>query len=401
MAVSTYAYILHHMGYFYPAKSKGRNANKPRRNWAGNTADAHENMDLYLRMTTAHPLLLKVYKGVFVQSMHYFWPANYSIVVVLDQEKPEDHIFGNTIRQTFPFPRTCFMRAPTVRGYSGYDRMQRDMFYPTNCTTKKYVGFVDTDTMFITRVIPEMFFVGDKPIIMGVYGHPINNVWSVASHSTANIFRAKEVMKCMSYFPVIMKVEHIIQMRVYLEKLHNMPFDKVLQTMKSNLKSGAATTFSQFNLMCQYVWMFHRDEYVFHLQFQPTSQQVVVPQREDPTYYDKLVTAEQKFPIAGVSVHYKYVPGNWVLPETYRNLLRSGICFSGGFELCPEKCKRYNKSSVRREMFEFDTVNWTWDKRCTEAQEKHYREATKYASSKYSDIIRNACNEVDTLTWSV
>ena len=27
------------------------------------------------------------------------------------------------------------------------DRMQRDLFYPDLCTSKKYLAFVDTDTM--------------------------------------------------------------------------------------------------------------------------------------------------------------------------------------------------------------------------------------------------------------
>ena len=400
MAVSVVIYI-YQMGNFYQIlMSKTRNANNPR-NWDGKPVDVHENMDLYLRMTTGHPILVKIYTGVFAQSMRYFWPDKYAVAVVLDGEKPKDHVFGEAIRKQFPFPKLCFMDPPTVPGYSGFDRMQRDMFYPENCTSKKYVGYVDTDTMFITRVIPEMLFIEDKPIIIGVYGNTTNNYWSVSSHSTANIFKTKEVMKCMSYFPVILKVEHVIQMRRYLEKLHNMPFDEILQKLKSNLDSGAASRFAQFNLMCQYVWMFHRNEYVFHLQFQPRPHQVIVPKREDPTYYDKMVTAEQKFPIARTSVHYKYVPWDWRKQETYRHLLRSGICFSGGFELCPDKCKQYNRSSVRTEMFEFDLMNWTWDKRCIMAQEHHYREAAKYASSNYSDIIRKACNEVDTLTWSI
>ena len=404
IAVMVFVYI-HYTGYFQTIRTAinfmpaNINLNKPGV-WPVKKVDAYENMDLYLRMTT-NPSLVKFYISVFVQSMNYFWPEKYSVVVVLDQEKPEDHVFGDAITQTFPFPRKCFMETPTVPGYSGFDRMQRDMFYPENCTSKKYVGYVDSDTMFITRVIPEMLFIEDKPIVIGVYGNAFSDLWSIASHSTANIFKTKEVMKCMSYFPVIIKVEHVIKMREYLELLHNMSFEEVLQKLKSTLKTGAATTFSQFNLMCQYVWMFHRNEYVFRLQFQPKLHQVIVSQRQDPAYYDKLVTAEQKFPIARTSVHYKYVPGDWTKQETYRHLLRSGICFSGGFELCPDKCKQYNKSSVRTEMFEFDLINWTWDKRCIEAQNIHYKEAAKYSSSNYSDLIRKACNEVDTLKWSV
>ena len=400
IATLIYVYI-YNMDYLYRAlKLKRWDSDTPRVGTV-KTLHAYDQLDLYLRTTAARPLFIKFYEKVFAQSMRYFWPDKFAVVVVLDDEKSKDHEFGEAIRKQFPFPKLCFMDPPTVPGYSGFDRMQRDMFYPENCTSKKYVGYVDTDTMFITRVIPEMMFIEDKPIIIGVYGNTTNNYWSVSSHSTANIFKTKEVMKCMSYFPVILKVEHVIQMRGYLEKLHNMPFDEILQKLQSNQSSGLVTTFAQFNLMCQYVWMFHRNEYVFHLQFQPRPHQVIVPKREDPTYYDKMVTAEQKFPVARTAVHYKYVPADWRKEETYRHLLRSGICFCGGFELCPDKCKQYNKSSVRTEMFEFDLMNWTWDKRCIEAQNIHYKEAAKYSSSNYSDIIRKACNEVDTLIWSV
>ena len=75
------------------------------------------------------------------------------------------------------------------------------------------------------------------------------------------------------------------------------------------------------------------------------------------------------------------------------------MCFMGGFDLCPEKCKTFNKDSLRKEMFVFDFVDWTWDNRCMEAQQKHYRDVARYASPEYSNIIRNACNEVDTLKW--
>ena len=31
-------------------------------------------------------------------------------------------------------------------------------------------------------------------------------------------------------------------------------------------------------------------------------------------------------------------------------------------------------------MFVFDTIDWTWDNRCMEAQKRHYRELATYDS---------------------
>ena len=177
----------------------------------GKSMSNYNDMELYLRMTSSVPMLINLYENVLVRSLRYFWPDISSIVVVLDREKTTDHMFGNFVRNTFPFPRICYMQNFTDPGYSGKGRMQRDMFYPERCTSKKYVAFVDTDTVFITRIVPEMLFANGKPIVIGVYGREINQFWSMVAQTTAIFFKTtKEVMRCMTYFPVVLKVEHII-----------------------------------------------------------------------------------------------------------------------------------------------------------------------------------------------
>ena len=103
------------------------------------------------------------------------------------------------------------------------------------CSThKKYVAYIelnDTDTMFVSRVVPEMLFVDGKPKVVASYGYIVHTWWQHASEDTFNLFKTKEVMRCMSYFPVIMKVEHIVELRKYFEKLHGMPFDDLLVTI--------------------------------------------------------------------------------------------------------------------------------------------------------------------------
>ena len=355
--------------------------------------DIHKYMDVYLRMSTVKPMFSRLYENILVQSIRYFWPDLTSLVVVLDNERHEDHIFAENIQKRFPFPRTCFMDPINGVVYSGYDRMQRDMLYPERCTSKKYVAYVDTDTIFIARVVPEVLFDGDKPIIIAVYGNISSVIWDRAAQSTAAIFKTREVMKCMSFFPVIMKVEHMVKLRNYLEKLHNTSLENILQVNKVRF-------FSQFNLMCQYIWLFHRNEYTFRWQRNFKARKVS-PGREDQNYYKEIITPEQTVPFPRVCDHYKYhqVYGNWQSQDTYRKLFKSSICFMGGFSLCPDKCKLFNKDSLRKEMFTFDFNYWTWDNRCLDAQRKYYQIVSKYASSNYSETIQKACDEVDNLTW--
>ena len=54
-------------------------------------------------------------------------------------------------------------------GFSGHDRMQRDVYYPERCTARQFVAYIDTDTMFVTTVIPEMLFVDSKSTLSGTF----------------------------------------------------------------------------------------------------------------------------------------------------------------------------------------------------------------------------------------
>ena len=98
---------------------------------------------------------------------------------------------------------------------------------------KKFVGFIDTDTLFIAMVIQEVLFEDGNPIIIAVYGSTADLNWDRAALATAAIFKTREVMKCMTYFPVIFKVEHVIGVRNYLEELHNMSIENILHAKQS------------------------------------------------------------------------------------------------------------------------------------------------------------------------
>jgi hypothetical protein len=60
---------------------------------------------------------------------------------------------------------------------------------------------------------------------------------------TFNAMGILEPMRCMSYFPVIIKTAHFKKMREYVEGYHKMSFDDVFLHVFNN------GSYSQFNIM--------------------------------------------------------------------------------------------------------------------------------------------------------
>jgi len=102
----------------------------------------------------------------------------------------------------------------------------------------------------------------------------------------------------MSYFPVIFKIKHLIELRKYIETIHNKSFDEIIQQA---MKRG---TWSQFNIMCNYVWYFHNDEYSFYYKTNGFDE---VPGIEDATIQDlSILPSEKKVQKAQITMHFKY-----------------------------------------------------------------------------------------------
>ena len=52
-----------------------------------NSVNIHDDIAVYLRMTTADEIFPRLYESVVVQSISYFWPEQGSLFVVLDAER--------------------------------------------------------------------------------------------------------------------------------------------------------------------------------------------------------------------------------------------------------------------------------------------------------------------------
>ena len=333
---------------------------------------------LYLRFTSG-PRFEKEYHDDLIRTMKLFYPKERAkLLVVLDDEKEADHKLGEKLHAEWPFPQICYRKPGDPRIYYGWGkaRMFWDMMYPDACTNVEYVGYVDTDTFFSTIVTPQLFFENNKPIIVAKIGQAPYICWE---DSTEIFLRKKAVMQCMSTFPVMVKTAHMKQMREFFEKDRGKPFDEVF---RESAKGGKAECICQFSFICNYLWYYHRDEYSWRLQMQPDGNWKGEDRFESqvtPEYYEKEVTPEMRVPIPRSSVHLRYTIRNgkrYISKEPEQNIVedfvKEGLCYSAGFDYCPEQCKRWNRTNIHYNLYSFEFYQWFWDKRCKEEQDKHY-----------------------------
>ena len=338
---------------------------------------------LYLRLT-AGKRWEHEFKNVLIRTMRIFFPKERAkLVVALDDEKQEDHDLGERMKTEWPFPDICYMKPGDKGVYHGWGkgRMFWDMMYPDKCTNATYVGYVDSDTFFSTLVTPQLLFEDGKPIIVAKIGLAPYPCWE---DTTENFLGEKEVMQCMSTFPVMMKTKHMIEMREFLSRQQGKSFDEIF---RDSAQDNDPTCICQFSLMCNYVWYYHRDEYSWHLQMVPDGNwkgENLLSSQVPVEYYEREVRPEMRIPIPRSSIHLRYTITNGRVldkqePKRHviEDFIKEGLCYSGGFEYCPEKCRRWDNSKIHYNLYSFETYQWFWDKRCKEEQDKHYRNVKK------------------------
>ena len=266
---------------------------------------------------------------------------------------------------------------------------------------------MDTDTFFDTLVTPQLLFDTDdnnKPIIVAKIGEIFIDCWLTASFM---FLKKKEVMQCMSTFLVMIKTEHMRQMRKDVSKLHGgKPFDEIYRdTLKLSQTYGMYCT-CQFSLMCNYLWHYHRDEYSWRMQMVPNGdwrinrKDKIMKQQVDRAYYydSKEVKSEWMVPIPRSSIHLRYVIDKktgkaftgYPPPSVVEEIIKEGLCYSAGFKYCPEKCTRFNETSLHYVLYSFEYWNWFWDKRCMTEQYQHYanvRKLVEYNVNNNRDIF--------------
>ena len=126
----------------------------------------------YLRMTVAKvdgPSLEEFYDKLFSWTLKFFWhneSGAMDLILVMDDEKVDDHEFGEKKKQVYPYPTVYYEVDKECYGTYTKNRNQWSMFWVNNYTTKEYVGFLDSDSVFNSLLNEDMLFDGDKPHVM-------------------------------------------------------------------------------------------------------------------------------------------------------------------------------------------------------------------------------------------
>ena len=341
-----------------------------------------ESFEIYVRLTNT-PVFKRQLENWLFKSMEIFFPRYLaSTIIALDSEKEQDWEFANSLLQKYKkFDlRVCYMNPvpkDVVHNW-GKERMYFDMMNVETCKSNGYVGFVDVDTMFVTAVTEDLLFENGKPIVTGRIGIPRIPCWIKTAEY---VLGKKQVMQCMSYFPVVFKVQHIAKMRQYVESLHKKSFMQVFKLAPAATKV-ADSCYCHYSIMCNYMWYFHREEYAWHLQVVPLGKwdgKGAIPSMVDAAYFDNEVLPSEKIPIPRSSIHVRHFmqKGKYhnavEAPLAYTNkVLKEGFCYSFGMDVCPENCKEFDAMKLQESLFSFENYRWQWDPRCLTTQVTHY-----------------------------
>ena len=352
-------------------------------------------VELALRMNSGSKYV-QLYKECFLKTLKVFWPEDrLKLTLVLDDESKEDHVTGDLLSSVWPMPAIAFVKPGNTTVYHGNQRRRMFLgyFYPEEYVTTKYVGFVDVDTLFTTVVTPEMLFVGGRPTVQARIGEPFwQQHWECWSDVTEYFLGEREALQCMSYFPVVIKVQHIIELRKFVEQRFQMPFQDIFRnSFKFENDYFKGTIYNdcmcQFSIICNYIWYYHREDYDFHLQMvQDDTWNGEKRRRSQQTVdYIKGISPKYTVPKPRVAIHGrhyvedgKYISGNYidVTREPYSSHLerkvREGLCFAVGFDRCPKQCHSFDRHGLHLALFSFEMFDWIWDPRCLNEQKKHY-----------------------------
>ncbi len=326
--------------------------------------------DILIPIGPAHE---EEFRNLFLRSLKLFWPKSQTnLVMVLDEEmKNREKIAHALSNWTAGLNSTkiAYNKPSRYYGRVGHDRQQLIMFWADNFTNADMVGFVDTDTLFVT--VPDcedLFEHEDKPVVIGVYGKPQTKYWSEAPSRTLLSLGKREAFRCMSYFPVIIKTKHLKEMREHMTNLHNAThFDAVFSTI-------IAKPYSQFNIMCNYLWWFHREEYAWHIVELEPGWHGVPPPGQVGSFEEAGITNEMLYPKPRVAIHPNHdIQGPQNQGHSLDFFLRQGYCTylhtqtSQKSPIASPECADFDKKGYNPNLFIFELIDWQYHPKHREA----------------------------------
>lgn len=316
-------------------------------------------------------------------SLLMFWPTA-RLLLLMDDEKPLDHSAAATISQQAAAAQANAAKGlplqnlPNVRvafqgdaGIGGHDRQQLRMLQADLWSQAEYVGFVDSDAIFITPVMQEdMFDPAGKPFIIGEVGKPQNpGFWALVPQQTAAAMGFPEPFRCMSEFPLVVKMQHIKEMRAFLEQKFQKSIERI---WKDNIVVGKP--YSQFNMMCAWLYKFKASEYSFRLHEPRQGWRGDIPGQITPAEMDRMLTQDpnvKTYPLIRTARHGHY--DKITDPHLVAQAMLPGYCRSLTPAALPPRCAG-QATGTHESLFVFEMQSWMWNHDGVKrAEEQHYR----------------------------
>ena len=297
-------------------------------------------------------------------TLRVFWPFQYSshlkIVVILDGEASGIERYARWVQKEInkALPESTQVDVkynfPTIKFSSGWNRQQWIMFWADNFTTSNYVGFVDSDAIFVTRILPKDLFQNGKPVVRGLFGKPRDSWWAKTTKASAKAIGTLEPFNCMSYFPVVLKTNDLKPMRSKIiqqfDNVYNFDFafEKLMDYSGSN--------YSQFSIMCNYLFNYRQDQYHWTLyERRPHDTEFKFLDTQTGWTNDIRRYFNQSCWRPGISAHWSY--------ERYKrdvknltHVVRAGVCNS-----MPELSSLCGNSSQNRRHENINDYEWTFE----------------------------------------
>ena len=280
-------------------------------------------------------------RETFIRTLEFFWPReNIRITAVIDNTAfSNDYeriqmissfksFFHNEVSDSVKIVINNQTNS-TLYG-PGWYLQQLLMLWADNFTDAEYIGFVDDDTLFTSPVNSyDLFDEAGRPrvIARSIFPEdvPGSRNWLLASEFA---FKRTPRLYAMSYFPVIIKRDHLRLMRDDILSRHPQYtcfddfYSALIHRKVRDVDIYGLAGVSQFCLMMEYTFDAHRDEYSWHFETQRSI---------------KLATNEMYEPFPRVAIHGSYIFGNRKLRkkalklsgrrDAVSSFMKDGYCF--------------------------------------------------------------------------
>ena len=200
-------------------------------------------------------------------------------------------------------------------------------------------------------------------------------------------------MCAMNYFPVVFKIAHLVEMRSHITMLAGEPyFDAAFAKFSKTYELGSTykvkwklqnESYSQFNIMANYMFYHKPCEYSFALEELEGRWRNYHEQDGQTTCLDSILDEINTAPRVRVAEHWFHGQFN-MTPYDQAHHLIEGYCRSGG--PVDMGCRVFHPDNLQESLFRFEEHTWSWNPLALVAQKRHYR-AVKEAGHRWPEHL--------------